>query len=222
MVKRTCVSRLELVEQRRGIDFVSHGHRLHKAFDFLVLHHELLVGGHHRNDLALASDGWRQSGGGCRQKALMELGVHIGQHVPALVFCQDRFKGRHDRLAGFERLDLPALADAPEEVRIPVTGGPVKVVGQVSRGMRQALGDRPCALAVGPVAHQAVGLEELLAAGDRRRIVPAGTAGVGIFRRGCFPPGVLVGPSVVCPCSPAVFPCGAFWSCLCLPGRSSA
>ena len=72
----------------------------------------------------------------------------------------------------------------------------MKVVRQVSRGMRQALGDRPCALPVSTVAHQAVGLVELLAAGDRRRIAPAGAACVGIFRRGCFPPGVLVGVSL--------------------------
>ena len=80
----------------------------------------------------------------------MELGVHIGQHIPALVFTQDGFIGRHGRLAGFERLDLPTLADPPEEVCIPITGGPVKVVRQVSRGMRQALGDRPLPLPSAP------------------------------------------------------------------------
>src|SRR6266536_3921809 len=111
-------------------------------------------------------------------------------------FTQDGFIGRHGRLAGFEWLDLPTLTDSPEEVRIPITRRPVKVVGQVSRGMRQALGNRPCALAIGTVAHQAVGLVELLAAGDRRRITPAGAVGVGIFCRGCFPPGVLVGLSL--------------------------
>src|SRR5262249_13178298 len=62
--------------------------------------------------------------------------------------------------------------------------------------MRQAFGDRPCALAVGTVAHQAVSLVELLAAGDRRRMAPGGAACVGIFCRGCFPPGVLVGVSL--------------------------
>jgi hypothetical protein len=51
------------------------------------------------------------------------------------------------------------------------------------------------AFAVGTVAHQAVGRVELLAAGDRRRIIPAAAAGVGICRWGCFPPRVLVGMS---------------------------
>ena len=94
---------------------------VHKAFNFPVLHHELLVGGHYRDDCTLAGDGGRQI-------ALMELGVHIGQHVPALVFRQDGFKGWHRRLHGFERLDLPALADPPEEVCITVARGAVKVV----------------------------------------------------------------------------------------------
>src|SRR4029453_14728957 len=62
--------------------------------------------------------------------------------------------------------------------------------------MRQAFGKRPGALAIGTVAHQAVGLVELLAAGDRRRITPAGAVGVGICCRGFFPPGVLVGLSL--------------------------
>src|SRR5438094_863367 len=71
------VSRLELIKQRCGMDLVAHGHRLHKAFNFAVLHHELLIGRHDCNDLALAGDGLWQMWYGCRQKALMELGVHI-------------------------------------------------------------------------------------------------------------------------------------------------
>src|SRR5918992_4856935 len=108
------VARLERLQERRGADFVAHRHRLHKALDFAVLDDQLLAGGDHRDDGALATDG-------LRQEASMERRVHIGQHVPALVFRQDRFKGRHRRLHGFERLDLTALAHPPEEVRVAVT-----------------------------------------------------------------------------------------------------
>ena len=58
--------------------------------------------------------------------------------------------------------------------------------------MRQGLGDRSAACAVSTVAHQAVGLENLLATGDGRCIIPAAAAGLGIVRWRRFPPGVLV------------------------------
>jgi hypothetical protein len=124
--------------------------------------------------------------------------VHIGQHVPELILRQHGFKGRHHRLHGFERLDLTALAHSPEEIRIAVTGCPVKVMGEVGRGMRQAHGSWALPLPVGAVADHAVGLEERLPAGGRRRIAPARAPGLCIRSGGFFPRVVLVGMSLVC------------------------
>jgi hypothetical protein len=91
-----------------------------------------------------------------------------------------------------KRLDLSALAHPPEEVGIPIPGRPVKVVGEVGWGMRQARGCRSCAFAVGAVANHAVGLEERLSAGNSRRIVPACAPSARICGRGWFPRVMLV------------------------------
>src|SRR5262245_6666052 len=105
------VSRLERLQKCGWADFVAHRHRLHKALDLSVFDHEFLTRGDHCDDGALAGDG-------CCHEPLMELSVHISQHIPALVFIHDGFKSWHRRLHGGEGLDLTALAQTPEEVCI--------------------------------------------------------------------------------------------------------
>jgi hypothetical protein len=63
-------------------------------------------------------------------------GLSAPAPAPVLAFplSQDGFNDRHGRRHRFKRLDLIALAHPPEEVRLTVTGGPVKVVREVGRG----------------------------------------------------------------------------------------
>ncbi len=138
--------------------------------------------------------------------------MDIRQHVPALIFVQDRFESRHGRLHRFEGFDSAALADAPVEIGIAIAGLVMKVIGEISRGMGQALGCRAGSPAIGPVTDHAVGLEELLAPSAGCRIRPARAAFAAIGWGGGIPPWVSVAARLL------PLPVGSFGIML-VPGR---